>query len=100
MDSEIDDKRTSMNDCCPCSFSLEEIDKQSEVLSKGRMWHPALVTIEIKKIEMVVQVKCDKTAHLGLNVTNVRNIVHVDLDPVETERNIVHVQVKCDKTAH
>ena len=64
------------------------------------MWHPALVTIVVKKIEMVVQVKCDKTAHLGLNVTNVRSIVHVDLDPVETERNIVHVQVKCDKTAH
>ena len=42
-------------------------------------------------IEMVVQLKCDKTVHLGLNVTNVRNIVHVDLDPVETERNIVHV---------
>ena len=58
-------------------FNLEEVDKQSEVLSKGRMWHPALVTIVIKKIEMVFQVKCDKTAHLGLNVTNVRNIVHV-----------------------
>ena len=39
-------------------FNLEEVDKQSEVLSKGRMWHPALVTIEL-----VVQVKCDKTAH-------------------------------------
>ena len=63
MDSENEDERTSMNDCCPCSFSLEEIDKQSEVLSKGRMWHPALVTIVIKKIEMVVHEKCDKIAH-------------------------------------
>ena len=44
-------------------FNLEEVDKQSEVLSKGRMWHPALVTIVVKKIELVVQVKCDKTAH-------------------------------------
>ena len=44
-------------------FNLEEVDKQSEVLSKGRMWHPALVTIVVKKIEMVVHEKCDKIAH-------------------------------------
>ena len=54
------------NNYCPYYFDLEEVDKQSEVLSilLSRMCQDRFWT---------------------------RKAIHVDLETVETERNIVHI---------